>query len=109
MGGSQLTQLKSTLRDSGLSRTSRPKDQKKRIKQNKQLSSTSQAFRSTKLEAIGNDFNKFDTREENKKFQVVTRQGRLEEGQKGAPGKSRQAGLEQVSQSGERELLKYRD
>lgn len=96
MAGSQLSQLKSTLKDSGLSRTSSPKDARKRKAQKKQLSSTSQGHRTAKLEAIGKDFNKFDVREENKKFQVVTRQGKLEEGKKGAPGKSRQAGLEQV-------------
>lgn len=94
-GGSQLSKLKSTLRDSGLSRTSSPKDVKKRNKK----SAASGAHRSAKLEAIGQDFNKFDLREENKKFQVVTRQGKLEEGKKGAPGKSRAAGLEQVSGS----------
>jgi nucleolar protein 14 len=94
MGGSQLSQLKSTLRDSGLSRTSSPKDPKKR--KQKQLSSTSQGHRSAKLATIGQDFNKFDIREENKKFEVVTRQGKLEAGKKGAPGKSRQLGLEQV-------------
>lgn len=95
-GGSQLSLLKNTLRDSGLSRTSSPKDPRKRNKQRKQLSSTSQSHRAASLAAIGTDFNKFDSREENKKFQVVTRQGKLEEGKKGAPGKSRQAGLEQV-------------
>lgn len=96
MGGSALTQLKSSLRASGLSRTSAPKDPKKRNKARKELSSTSQAHRQAKLEAIGNDFNKFDIREEKKKFDVVTRQGRLEEAKKGAPGKSRAAGVELV-------------
>lgn len=95
MAGSALSQLKATLRDSGLSRTSKPKDSNKRAKLKKQLSSTSQGHRSAKLDAIGVDFNKFDIREENKKFQVVTRGGKLEEGKKGAPGKARQAGLEQ--------------
>ena len=99
MAGSALTKLKSTLRDSGLSRTSSPKDPRKRNKLKKQLSATSQGHREAKLDAIGHDFNKFDIREENKKFQVVTRGGKLEEGKKGAPGKSRAAGIEQVSLS----------
>lgn len=96
MGGSQLTQLKSTLRASGLSRTSSPKDAKKRSKQRKELSATSQAHRSTKLDDIGKDFNQFDLRQEKRKFDVVTRQGKLEQGKKGAPTKSRTAGLELV-------------
>ena len=99
MGGSQLSQLKSSLRDAGLSRTSAPKDAKKRNKQRKQLSSGSQAHRSAKLESLGKEFNKFDVREENKKFEVVTRQGKPEEARKGAPGKSRAAGIELVRHS----------
>ncbi|KAL8280618.1 hypothetical protein RQP46_006941 [Phenoliferia psychrophenolica] len=94
MGGSQLSQLKTSLRDAGLSRTSAPKDAKKRNKQRKQLSSGSQAHRSAKLDTIGQQFNKFDVREEHKKFEVVTRQGKPEEARKGAPGKSRAAGIE---------------
>ncbi|KAI5481034.1 nucleolar protein 14 [Pseudohyphozyma bogoriensis] len=93
-GGSALKQLKTSLASSGLSRTSQPKDPKKRQKLRKQLSSNSRDHRSAKLEAIGKDFNKFDSREENKKFEVVTRAGRAEEGRKGAPGKSRAAGVE---------------
>ncbi|KAM0751542.1 Nop14-like protein [Meredithblackwellia eburnea MCA 4105] len=93
MGGSQLTQLKTSLREAGLSRTSAPKDAKKR-RQQKNLSSASFAHRSSKLEAIGQQFNKFDVREEKKKFEVVTRNGRTEQGKKGAPGKSRAAGIE---------------
>lgn len=99
MAGSQLSQLKSSLRDSGLSRTSAPKDPKKRNKQRKQLSSGSQTHRSAKLDALGKEFNRFDVREENKKFEVVTRQGKVEEGRKGAPGKSRAAGIELVRHS----------
>ncbi|KAK4703514.1 nucleolar protein 14, partial [Phenoliferia sp. Uapishka_3] len=94
MGGSALNQLKSSLRDAGLSRTSAPKDAKKRNKQRKQLSSGSQAHRSAKLDTIGKEFNRFDVREENKKFEVVTRQGKPEAARTGAPGKSRAAGIE---------------
>ena len=96
MGGSQLSQLKSSLRASGLSRTSSPKDAKKRSKQRKELSAGSTAHRNAKLESIGKDFNQFDLRQEKRKFDVVTRGGKLEEGKKGAPTKSRTAGLELV-------------
>lgn len=93
MAGSQLKQLKESLRSSGLSRTSQPKDPKKR----KAMSSGSFAHRQDKFDSIGKDFNKFDLREERQKFEVVTRKGRVEEAKKGAPAKSRSAGNELVS------------
>ncbi|GAA5930412.1 hypothetical protein JCM1841_006850 [Sporobolomyces salmonicolor] len=94
MGGSQLSQLKSSLRASGLSRTSNPKDQRKRAKQRKDLSSASLAHRNSKLEAIHGKFNLFDVRDEKKKFEVVTRRGEVEGGKKGMPGRARAAGIE---------------
>lgn len=94
-----MTALKSTLRSSGLSRTSNPKDPKKRSKQRKDLSATSLAHRNSKLDDIGKGFNQFDQRQEKRKFDVVTRGGKLEEGRKGAPTKSRTAGVELVSHS----------
>ncbi|GAA5924147.1 nucleolar 14 family protein [Sporobolomyces koalae] len=94
MGGSQLKQLKSSLRASGLSRTSNPKDEKKRAKQRKDLSSSSLAHRNSKLGAIHDKFNLFDVRDEKKKFEVVTRRGEVEGGKKGMPGKARAAGIE---------------
>lgn len=101
MGGSQLTQLKSTLRQTGLSRTSQPKDDKKRKNQRKQLSSTSNEHRQAKLDDIGRQFNQFDVRHEKAKFDVVTRQG-IKSGQEQTKGRtkatsqSRQAGIELV-------------
>ncbi|GAA6008589.1 hypothetical protein JCM11491_003358 [Sporobolomyces phaffii] len=94
MGGSQLKQLKTSLRSSGLSRTSNPKDEKKRAKQRKDLSSNSLAHRNAKLGAIHDQFNLFDVRDEKKKFEVVTRRGEVEGGKKGMPGKARAAGIE---------------
>ncbi|GAA5887400.1 hypothetical protein JCM5296_007127 [Sporobolomyces johnsonii] len=94
MGGSQLNQLKSSLRASGLSRTSNPKDQRKRAKQRKDLSSASLAHRNSKLDAIHDKFNLFDVRDEKKKFEVVTRRGEVEGGKKGMPGRARAAGIE---------------
>jgi nucleolar protein 14 len=96
MGGSQLSQLKQKLRDSGLSRTSNPKDQKKRTKQRKDLSASSLQHRNAKFQEIATQFNVFDVREDKKKFAVVTRRGTEEAGVKGAPSKSRSAGIEQV-------------
>ncbi|BGP13147.1 nucleolar complex protein 14 [Rhodosporidiobolus nylandii] len=95
MGGSQLSQLKAKLRDSGLSRSSNPKDPRKRTRQRKDLSATSQQHRSAKLQAIHDSFNVFDTRDEAKKFAVVTRKGTEEGGVKGMPGRARAAGIEQ--------------
>ncbi|GAA5857707.1 hypothetical protein JCM8547_004338 [Rhodosporidiobolus lusitaniae] len=95
MGGSQLSQLKAKLRDSGLSRTSNPKDVKKRNKQRKDLSSSSLQHRNAKFSEIHDQFNLFDTRDDKKKFAVVTRRGTEEGGIKGMPGKSRAAGIEQ--------------
>ncbi|GAA5966032.1 hypothetical protein JCM3765_006544 [Sporobolomyces pararoseus] len=94
MGGSQLKQLKTSLKSSGLSRTSNPKDKKKQAKQRKDLSSNSLAHRNAKLEAIHDKFNLFDVRDEKKKFEVVTRRGEVEGGKKGMPGKARAAGIE---------------
>lgn len=97
MGGSQLKQLKTSLKSSGLSRTSNPKDKKKQAKQRKDLSSNSLAHRTAKLEAIHDKFNLFDVRDEKKKFEVVTRRGEVEGGKKGVPGRARAAGIESVS------------
>ena len=97
MGGSQLKALKGQLRSSGLSRTSNPKDERKRAKQRKDLSSTSLAHRNSKLDAIHDKFNLFDVRDEKKKFEVVTRRGEVEGGKKGMPGRARAAGIETVS------------
>ncbi|GAA6061105.1 hypothetical protein JCM10212_006136 [Sporobolomyces blumeae] len=94
MGGSQLKQLKASLRSSGLSRTSNPKDERKKAKQRKDLSSSSLAHRNAKFDAIHDKFNLFDVRDEKKKFEVVTRRGEIEGGKKGLPGKSRAAGIE---------------
>ncbi|BGP53261.1 hypothetical protein JCM8202_002586 [Rhodotorula sphaerocarpa] len=94
MGGSQLTQLRSKLKEQGLSRQSNPKDVKKRAKQRKDLSSASLKHRNSKLEAIHDQFNLFDVRDEKKKFAVVTRSGKEEGGAKGMPGKARAAGIE---------------
>ena len=52
--------------------------------------------RNSKLEAIHEQFNLFDVRDEKKKFSVVTRSGREEGGAKGMPGKARAAGIESV-------------
>ncbi|GAA5971469.1 hypothetical protein JCM11641_008367 [Rhodosporidiobolus odoratus] len=95
MGGSQLTQLRSKLRDSGLSRTSNPKDPRKRQQQRKQLSATSQHHRSAKLQAITDELSVFDQRDVKSKFSVVTRKGTEEGGAKGMPAKARSAGMEQ--------------
>jgi len=92
MGGSQLKQLKASLHASGLSRTSAPKDARKR----KNQSSGSLAHRNDKFATIGQEFNKFDIREEKQKFEVVTRKGKVEETKKGKPGQSRAAGTELV-------------
>ncbi|GAA5952736.1 hypothetical protein JCM8115_002335 [Rhodotorula mucilaginosa] len=94
MGGSQLTQLRSKLKEQGLNRQSNPKDARKRAKQRKDLSSASLQHRNSKLEAIHEQFNLFDVRDEKKKFSVVTRSGREEGGAKGMPGKARAAGIE---------------
>ncbi|KDE05828.1 hypothetical protein MVLG_03772 [Microbotryum lychnidis-dioicae p1A1 Lamole] len=94
MGGSQLTALKSTLREAGLSRTSNPKDQRKKRRQTKALSSTSLAHRRSQLDAIGQKFNRFDRTDEKVKFEVVTRKGQIEKTPGGAPTKSRTAGIE---------------
>ncbi|KWU45839.1 Nop14-like protein [Rhodotorula sp. JG-1b] len=91
MGGSQLTQLRSKLKEQGLNRQSNPKDARKRAKQRKDLSLK---HRNSKLEAIHEQFNLFDVRDEKKKFSVVTRSGREEGGAKGMPGKARAAGIE---------------
>ncbi|PRQ74883.1 Nucleolar protein 14 [Rhodotorula toruloides] len=95
MGGSQLTQLRAKLRDSGLNRQANPKDARKRAKQRKDLSSNSAQHRNAKLAAIHDQFNVFDTRDEKKKFQVVSRSGKEEGGgTKGMPGRARAAGIE---------------
>ncbi|GAA5873930.1 hypothetical protein JCM3774_004043 [Rhodotorula dairenensis] len=94
MGGSQLTQLRSKLKEQGLNRQSNPKDARKRAKQRKDLSSASLKHRNSKLEAIHEQFNLFDVRDEKKKFSVVTRSGREEGGANGMPGKARAAGIE---------------
>lgn len=97
MGGSQLTQLRAKLRDSGLNRQANPKDARKRAKQRKDLSSNSAQHRNAKLAAIHDQFNVFDTRDEKKKFQVVSRSGKEEGGgTKGMPGRARAAGIEAV-------------
>ncbi|GAA5903487.1 hypothetical protein JCM6882_006560 [Rhodosporidiobolus microsporus] len=96
MGGSQLSQLKSKLRDTGLSRTSNPKDPRKRQRQRaKDLSSSSLQHRNAKFQAIHDQLNVFDVRDEKKKFAVVTRKGTEEGGVKGMPGRARAAGIEQ--------------
>ncbi|GAA5830644.1 hypothetical protein JCM11251_002547 [Rhodosporidiobolus azoricus] len=96
MGGSQLSQLKSKLRDTGLSRSSNPKDPRKRQRQRgKDLSSNSLQHRNAKLQAIHEQLNVFDVRDEKKKFAVVTRKGTEEGGVKGMPGRARAAGIEQ--------------
>ncbi|BGP22050.1 nucleolar complex protein 14 [Rhodotorula toruloides] len=95
MGGSQLTQLRAKLRDSGLNRQANPKDARKRAKQRKDLSSNSAQHRNAKLAAIHDQFNVFDTRDEKKKFSVVSRSGKEEGGgTKGMPGRARAAGIE---------------
>ncbi|SCV72718.1 BQ2448_4255 [Microbotryum intermedium] len=94
MGGSQLTALKSTLRDSGLSRTSNPKDQRKKRRQTKALSSTSLAHRRSQLDAIAHHFNQFDRTDDKVKFHVVTSKGEMEKRPGGAPTKSRTAGIQ---------------
>ncbi|KAM0792831.1 hypothetical protein ACM66B_002597 [Microbotryomycetes sp. NB124-2] len=97
MGGSQLKQLKQTLRESGLSRVSTPNDAQKRNKLNskrKNSSAASHEHRQHKLQEIGQQFNKFDTRDDKKKFEVVTRKGTTEGGKTSLPAKSRQAGLQ---------------
>ncbi|KAK4049433.1 nucleolar complex protein 14 [Microbotryomycetes sp. JL201] len=93
MAGSQLKQLKQTLRDSGLSRTSTPNDAKKKSHQRKN-SAGSLEHRQHKLAQIGQQFNKFDTRDAKNKFEVVTRKGTTEGGKTSLPAKSRQAGLQ---------------
>ncbi|GAA6005268.1 hypothetical protein JCM10207_002920 [Rhodosporidiobolus poonsookiae] len=95
MGGSQLSQLKAKLRDSGLSRTSNPKDPKKRQRQRKDLSSSSLAHRNNALQKVHESLNHFDIRDEKKKFAAVTRKGTEEGGVKGMPGRARAAGIEQ--------------
>ncbi|GAA6041244.1 hypothetical protein JCM8097_001294, partial [Rhodosporidiobolus ruineniae] len=96
MGGSQLSQLKSKLKEQGLSRSSNPKDPRKRTKQrSKDLSSASLVHRNAKLQAIHDQLNVFDVRDDKKKFAVVTRTGKEEGGAKGMPGKARAAGIEQ--------------
>ncbi|GAA6048030.1 hypothetical protein JCM3770_000156 [Rhodotorula araucariae] len=94
MGASQLSQLRAKLKDSGLSRQSNPKDQRKRTKQRQDNSSTSLAHRNSKLAQIHDQFNLFDIRDEKKKFAVVTRSGKEEGGTKGMPGRARAAGIE---------------
>ncbi|BGP37085.1 nucleolar complex protein 14 [Rhodotorula kratochvilovae] len=91
MGGSQLSQLRAKLKDTGLSRQSNPKDQRKQRQDN---SSTSLAHRTSKLQQIHDQFNLFDVRDEKKKFAVVTRSGKEEGGTKGMPGRARAAGIE---------------
>lgn len=110
MGGSQLTQLRAKLRDSGLNRQANPKDARKRAKQRKDLSSSSAQHRNAKLAAIHDQFNVFDTRDEKKKFQVVSRSGKEEGGgTKGMPGRARAAGIEAVRTERPRVLGKLAD
>ncbi|TNY24163.1 nucleolar protein 14 [Rhodotorula diobovata] len=99
MGGSQLSQLRAKLKDSGLNRQSNPRDQRKRTKQRNDHSSTSLQHRSQKLQQIHDQFNLFDVRDEKTKFAVVTRSGKEEGGVKGMPGRARAAGIESRKKS----------
>ncbi|GAA5902471.1 hypothetical protein JCM8208_006897 [Rhodotorula glutinis] len=99
MGGSQLSQLRAKLKDSGLNRQSNPRDQRKRSKQRNDHSSTSLAHRTDKLQQIHSQFNLFDVRDEKTKFAVVTRSGKEEGGVKGMPGRARAAGIESRKKS----------
>lgn len=96
MGGSQLSQLRAKLKDSGLNRQSNPRDQRKRSKQRNDNSATSLVHRTSKLQQIHDQFNLFDLRDEKTKFAVVTRSGKEEGGVKGMPGRARAAGIESV-------------
>ncbi|GAA5933377.1 hypothetical protein JCM3775_000672 [Rhodotorula graminis] len=99
MGGSQLSQLRAKLKDSGLNRQSNPRDQRKRSKQRNDHSATSLVHRTSKLQQIHDQFNLFDVRDEKTKFAVVTRSGKEEGGVKGMPGRARAAGIESRKKS----------
>lgn len=87
MGGSQLKQLRSTIKDQGLSQHHGQNQSKKR---KRSLSGRSgPQTRNEKLAAIHESFNTFDTKVNKRKFDV-------DRPNKGKPGQSKQAAIDQV-------------
>lgn len=87
MGGSQLKQLRSTLKEQGLS--SHGPNQNKKRKRSSASKGSGGPTRAEKLAAIHESFNTFDTKLNKRKFES-------EQQKKGKPGQSKQAAIEQV-------------
>lgn len=90
MGGSQLKQLRSTLKDQGLSSHGQNQSKKrKRSSSAKGSAGGGGPSRAEKLAAIHESFNTFDTKLNKRKFDV-------DQQKRGKPGQSKQVAIDQV-------------